>query len=93
MNASRLLCQDTAKEVFESSSCRVGGVSLYAGGTAFLVRRLFSLLCGFLVAVAFKEVNTLSSRKLKRNVNRDWRKEAGRIPYKIPMPLVSGKTK
>ncbi|KAI1238882.1 hypothetical protein IHE44_0011973, partial [Lamprotornis superbus] len=66
---------------------RVGGVSLYAGGTAFLVRRRFSLLCGFLVAVAFKEVNTLSSRKLKLNANRNWRKEAGRIPYKIPMPL------
>lgn len=91
--AARLSCQDAAKEVVASSSCEVGGVSLCAGGTTFMVRNLFSLLCGFLAAAAFKGVNTLSSRKLKLNVSRDWRKEAGRIPYKIPMHLISRKTK
>lgn len=91
MDAARLPCQDAAKEVFESSSCKLGGVSLYAGGTTFLVRKLFSLLCGFYVGVAFKGVNTLGLRELKLNMNRDWRKEAGRIPYKISMPFILGK--
>lgn len=93
LDAARLLCQDAAEEVVASSFCKVGGVSLYAGSTTFMVRKWFFLLCCFLVAVAFKGVNTLSSRKLKLNVNRDWRKEARRIPYKIPMHLISGKTK
>lgn len=45
-----------------------------------MVRKLFSLLCGFLVAVAFKGVNTFSLLELKLNVNRDGKKEAGENP-------------
>lgn len=81
------------QEVVASSYCRVREVSLCAGNTTFMDRKLVSLLCSFLVAVVFKGVNTLSSRKQKLDVNRGWREETGRIPYKIQMCLISGKTK
>lgn len=44
-------CQDAAKDIVASSYCRVGEVSLCAGNTTFMDRKLVSLVCGFLVAV------------------------------------------
>lgn len=80
LDAARLSRQDAAKEVVASSYCSVGEVSLCAGNTTFTDRKLVSLLSGFLVAIVLKWVNTLSSRKLKLDVNKGWREEAGRIP-------------
>lgn len=56
-----------------------------------MVRKLFSLLCGFLVAVAFKGANTLSSRKLKLNVNRGLEEGIRENPLQ-DFNLISGKT-
>lgn len=90
LDGARLLCQNAAKDV-ASPPHGVGEVSLCAGNTAFMDRKLLSLLRGFLIF--FKGVSMLSYRKLKLDVNRGWRKEAGRILYKIQICMISGKTK
>lgn len=91
LDAARLSCQDAAKEVVASSFCKVVEFPSVQGVQLLWFRKLFSLLCGILVAVAFKGANTLSSRKLKLNVNRGLEEGIRENPLQ-DFNLISGKT-